>query len=427
PRPGVRARAPGGRDQPRAAADAERAAGGDGRAPGHRGRDHPRAARSLLRDRDPEPGRPRRHLSPARLPARPLPAAPAPGLPRCRNRTRPAGGCRPPRPDRAGAAGARRRGRAPPARGGAGRACQRRPRSLRAGAARTQPPPRRRASGAVATRRHRPVARGARACAAARARPRGARRRAGAVRRGRGPPPGGGRRRRRRPGRGPGDPARRRGGLSVARGPAARLRARLGALARPRGPEPLPVTFDRRRIYVLPTAFGLFFGLLLAVMLLGGLNYNNNPALLLALLLAGAGNTSLVAAHLQLSGLRVAAVEAAPVPAGAPIDLRVHLRAPPGRARRGLSVSVGEASGRASLVDGAGEARLGLRTRRRGWLHPGRITVSTTRPLGLARAWAYAWPATPLLVYPRPEASGPPLPAGEGDQAQAHRHPAGDD
>jgi len=213
----------------------------------------------------------------------------------------------------------------------------------------------------------------------------------------------------------------------VARGPAARLRARLGALARPRGPEPLPVTFDRRRIYVLPTAFGLFFGLLLAVMLLGGLNYNNNPALLLALLLAGAGNTSLVAAHLQLSGLRVAAVEAEPVPAGAPIDLRVHLRAPPGRARRGLSVSVGEASGRASLVDGAGEARLGLPTRRRGWLHPGRITVSTTRPLGLARAWAYAWPATPLLVYPRPEASGPPLPAGEGDQAQAHRHPAGDD
>ena len=64
------------------------------------------------------------------------------------------------------------------------------------------------------------------------------------------------------------------------------LRARLEALARPRGPEPLPVAFDRRRIYVLPTAFGAFFALLLAVMLLGALNYNNNPALLLALLLA---------------------------------------------------------------------------------------------------------------------------------------------
>ena len=54
-------------------------------------------------------------------------------------------------------------------------------------------------------------------------------------------------------------------------------------LARPRRPEALPVTLDRHRIYVLPTGFGLFLGTLLAVMLLGALNYNNNPALLLAL------------------------------------------------------------------------------------------------------------------------------------------------
>jgi hypothetical protein len=39
---------------------------------------------------------------------------------------------------------------------------------------------------------------------------------------------------------------------------------------------------------VLPTRFGLFVATLLAAMLLGALNYNNNPALLLALLLAAA-------------------------------------------------------------------------------------------------------------------------------------------
>ena len=36
-------------------------------------------------------------------------------------------------------------------------------------------------------------------------------------------------------------------------------RRRLEGWARPRGPEALPVRFDRRRVYVLPTAFGLFF------------------------------------------------------------------------------------------------------------------------------------------------------------------------
>ena len=213
----------------------------------------------------------------------------------------------------------------------------------------------------------------------------------------------------------------------VARGRLSGLRARLEALARPRRPEALPVVFDRRRVYVLPTGFGAFFALLLAVMLLGALNYNNNPALLLALLLAGAGNTSLFAAHLQLSGLAVVAVDAEPVAAGAPITLRVHLRADPGRTRRGLRVRLGDAQAQASLVDGAGEARLLLPTRRRGWLRPGRITLSTTRPLGIARAWAYAWPSEPVLVYPKPEADGPPLPAGAGAAPQARLHPTGDD
>ena len=65
------------------------------------------------------------------------------------------------------------------------------------------------------------------------------------------------------------------------------LRQRLQRWMRPRGPEVLPVQLDRHRIYILPTASGLFFGLLLGTMLLGALNFNNNPALLLALLLAG--------------------------------------------------------------------------------------------------------------------------------------------
>ena len=81
----------------------------------------------------------------------------------------------------------------------------------------------------------------------------------------------------------------------------AALRQRLQSLqflARPRQPEQLPMQLNRRRIYVLPTGFGLFLAALLAVMLLGALNYNNNPALLLALLLATTGLASLMAAHL---------------------------------------------------------------------------------------------------------------------------------
>ena len=206
----------------------------------------------------------------------------------------------------------------------------------------------------------------------------------------------------------------------------ARLRRLFVAWARPREAEALPVAIDRRRVYVLPTRFGLFFALLLVAMGLGALNYNNNPALLLALLLAGVANASLLAAHLQLSGLEVGAVGAEPVAAGTPLALRVQLRAGPGRERRGLRVEHGDATATISIEDGAGIATLAVPTTRRGWLEPGRLRLSTVRPLGLAIAWAYAWPDTPLLVYPAPETHGPGLPQG-GEGATARLDPTGDD
>ena len=165
------------------------------------------------------------------------------------------------------------------------------------------------------------------------------------------------------------------------------LRLRLERFARPRAPEAFPVELHRRRIYVLPTRFGLFFAVMLLAMGVGALNYNNNPALLLMLLLAGAAQTSLLGAHLQLSGLRLVAVSADPVPAGAPILLRLHARAPArGRERRGLRVDCPGAGGTLTLDDGVGEAELALPTQHRGWLDVPRLRVSTTRPLGLVRA-----------------------------------------
>jgi uncharacterized protein (DUF58 family) len=204
---------------------------------------------------------------------------------------------------------------------------------------------------------------------------------------------------------------------------------RLLALARPREPEALPVRFDRRRIYVLPTRFGLFYALLTAAMVAGALNYNNNPALLLALLLVGAGMASLVSAQLQLSGLSIAALDAEPVPAGQPITLRVHAACGDARPRHGLRLDAAgiEGDARLALRDGAGQASLALPTSRRGWLDVPRLRVSTTWPLGLARAWAYAWTETPVLVYPAPEAMAPPLPQGTGDPATHRLHHAGDD
>lgn len=205
------------------------------------------------------------------------------------------------------------------------------------------------------------------------------------------------------------------------------LRRRVESWARPRAPESLPVRLDRRRIYILPTAFGWFLVALLATMAVGALNYNNNPALLLCLLLIGAALASLLWTQLQLSGLEVHAVHGEPVPAGRPMTVRLHADASPGRERRGLRIEGDGARAGLSLERAAGEATLLLETHRRGLRPLPRLRISTSRPFGLARAWSWVWPETPVLVYPAPEPAGPPLPSGDGDTAQARLHAAGDD
>jgi uncharacterized protein (DUF58 family) len=192
-------------------------------------------------------------------------------------------------------------------------------------------------------------------------------------------------------------------------------------MVRPRRTEPLPIVIDRRRIYVLPTGFGLFMALMLAAMVLGGLNYNNNPALLLAFLTIAVAHNSLVHAHLTLSGLRLIAVHAEPVPAGQPLLLRLAFEASGNRIRSGLELRLGEEEAFLDLPIGERvEATLLVPTQRRGWLALDRLRLATIRPYGLARAWAWLRPDLRLLVYPTPEQEATPLPDPGGD-GQARR------
>ena len=210
--------------------------------------------------------------------------------------------------------------------------------------------------------------------------------------------------------------------------PRPRLIDALARWTRPRATESLPILIDRRRVYVLPSRFGLFYVMLIATMGVGALNYNNNPALLLCLLLAGAGLASLVAAHLQLSGLRADTLAAEPVPAGMLMPLRIAFSADDARPRTGIIITSHGATATLTVSpQSGGIADLGIPTDKRGWLEPGRIDIATTRPLGLARAWAILRPNEPWLVYPALEPNGPALPDTAQDGDQRRPHFAGDD
>jgi len=199
---------------------------------------------------------------------------------------------------------------------------------------------------------------------------------------------------------------------------AATLRERFATWAlRTRAPEATPIVLAQRRVYVLPTRGGLLFAAALLVMLLGAINYNLSLGHALVFLLAGLGIVAIFHTFRNLVGISISTGRAEPVFVGETAHFALILHNPRDEERRLLRLSLAE--GGEDTVDllaaVEAEARLGLPATKRGWLALPRVSIETTYPIGLIRAWSYAAPAMHCLVYPQPAATAIPLPASAGD------------
>lgn len=197
-------------------------------------------------------------------------------------------------------------------------------------------------------------------------------------------------------------------------------------LFRLRGPEPSPIVLVQRRVFVLPTAAGLAYGIVLLLMLIGSINYNLSLGYLLTFLLGGLGVVTILHTFANLAQLVIEPGRAEPVTAGERAHFQLHFSSD--KERFALEVLCGDQT---QLVHvGAGTSQqvdVALRSSRRGWLRPGRITIATRFPLGLVRAWSYIEPDQRCLIYPAPEASAPPLPLPENSQGDGLAGGSGSD
>lgn len=188
---------------------------------------------------------------------------------------------------------------------------------------------------------------------------------------------------------------------------------RLPALTRHRQAETLPIQLHQRRVYILPTRFGLFFGLIVFTMVIGSLNYNNNPAMLFAFLVVAIGMVSFHHTVGNLRGLSLQSIRAEPVFAGTSIRLKLTFREAEHRPRPGLILELNGAQCRLALdQDSDTETEIELATARRGWFRPGRFRLWTEYPFGIVWAWSYLHPDRSFIVYPKAEIDPPPLPIG---------------
>ena len=197
----------------------------------------------------------------------------------------------------------------------------------------------------------------------------------------------------------------------------------LDRLRRRRGDTALPLELEYRDLYVLPTRFGFWFGVLVFLMLIGGLNFNNNMTLAMVFLLASIALLTTLLAYRNLVGLTITAVRAPPVFCGEEARFRVLLGNREERRRyaiegvsdtgRDCTDLAPQASGRVSLAQP---------TVRRGWMRMEPFRLETRFPLGLFRAWSVVIPEARCLVWPEPAQDAPPLPrTGRGDYGAARR------
>lgn len=183
------------------------------------------------------------------------------------------------------------------------------------------------------------------------------------------------------------------------------------------GPEVGPITLTQRRVYILPSKMGVYFGAMMLVMLLGAINYNNNLGFALTFLLASICIVGILHSYRNLLHLRI---DVGPIPSvlcGDTVNVPVILDNQQHAARYAvrlyfpqqinLQASLPPSTNIHTTTDVVADhwqrTDVSLTTQQRGQHLLPRFSLRSTFPLGLFQVWAHAQRDVHYLVYPTPD------------------------
>lgn len=189
------------------------------------------------------------------------------------------------------------------------------------------------------------------------------------------------------------------------------LKTRLNLWLNKRIPPADKITLDHRRIFIFPNAYGFSYLIVVFILFLAGVNYQNNLLLAFCFLLISLFLNGILNTYRNLSGLTISNVGTVPVYAGEIAYFQVRVSrldagdihslklAIPGQACQILTVDSQELNDESTQSQ---RVSLPCLTSRRGWYHAERIYLYSVFPFGLMRAWSWIDLNLKCLVYPRP-------------------------
>ena len=159
-----------------------------------------------------------------------------------------------------------------------------------------------------------------------------------------------------------------------------------------------------RRIYIIPTRWGILYGVMLLALLVGSINYSLSLGYYVTFLLASLGNIAMLHTWRNLVHLQIEILHAKPVFAGDLAQVALKISDTKNRLRYNIAASFADniVTQDDIIANASQPFELVLATQKRGWLNVPRIALYTEFPLSLFHAWAYVDNPFQLLVYAKP-------------------------
>ena len=165
-----------------------------------------------------------------------------------------------------------------------------------------------------------------------------------------------------------------------------------------------------RQIYILPTRWGMLFGVLLIALLVGSINYSLSLGYVLTFLLVSLGHLAMLHTWRNVVSCQVEILHTEPVFVGELANIVVNITDTKQRPRYAMTAYLDAAYPDAQDLPSSSNTdktkyplfNLALPTAKRGWQTVPRITLYSEFPLSLFHAWAYVQLEFRYLVYPTP-------------------------
>ncbi len=164
------------------------------------------------------------------------------------------------------------------------------------------------------------------------------------------------------------------------------------------------ITLNQKRLFIFPSKPGRWFVVLLFVMFLAAINYQNNMSFALVFLLASVFIIAILHTVANLSGLTVSAGKCNPVFAGEMAEIELFISRHGKKDYFDINVSWPGSELRSVTLTSTDHQQINLHlpAHDRGFFCPERLLVESFYPIGLLRCWTLLALDITVLVYPKP-------------------------